>query len=68
MARIPTLTDAKIRKLDPKDKPYRVSEPGLPVQIEVSPAGTKTFYTKYRVYHPDGRIQQVDAKVGTTGC
>lgn len=67
MARIPTLTDAKIRKLDPKDKPYRVSEPGLPVQIEVSPAGTKTFYTKYRVYHPDGRIQQVDAKVGTTG-
>ena len=67
MARIPKLTDAKIRDLDRKDKPYRVSEPGLPVQIEVSPKGTKTFYTKYRVYHPDGRIQQVEAKVGTTG-
>lgn len=67
MARIPKLTDAKIRDLDRKDKAYRVSEPGLPVQIEVSPKGTKTFYTKFRIYHPDGRIQQVDAKVGTTG-
>lgn len=67
MARTSKLTDAKIRDLDPQDKPYSIPVEGLPLKVVVSPKGTKSFVLKFRIYHTDGRIQQVEAVVGTTG-
>jgi integrase len=67
MARTPRLTDAKIRDLDPQDKPYSVPVEGLPLKVVVSPKGTKSFVLKFRIYHADRKPQQVEAVVGTTG-
>ena len=49
------LTDAKIRNMKPKERPYKVSDfEGLYVQV--TPAGSKLLKVKYRL---DGRERKL---------
>lgn len=64
MARKSTLTDRKIRDLEPQDKEYRVTLDELPLSITVSPRGTKTYKVKYRIYWPEGTPQHAKYKRG----
>ena len=64
MARKSTLTDRKIRDLEPQDKEYRVTLDELPLSITVSPKGTKTYKVKYRIYWPEGTQQHAKYKRG----
>ncbi|WP_430463249.1 tyrosine-type recombinase/integrase [Tabrizicola sp.] len=50
MARQKTLTDAKIRDLQPQDKAYKVPVEGLPMHLRVNPNGKKVYVVKYRLY------------------
>lgn len=50
MARQKTLTDAKIRDLQPQDKAYKVPVEGLPMHVRVNPNGKKVYVVKYRLY------------------
>lgn len=51
MARTKTLTDAKIRDLDPGPEDYYISVEGYPLRIKVSKKGTKSFVVKFYI-HP----------------
>lgn len=49
------LTDAKLRTLKPKDKPYKVADfQGL--YVTVTPAGSCLWHLKYRVVGREKRL------------
>lgn len=50
-----TLTDAKIRTLQPKDKAYKVSDFGG-LYLNVTPKGSKLWKLKYRFNGKEGKL------------
>lgn len=64
MARVEKLTDAKIRDLEPRDKPYFVPVPGSTLKIRVMPGGTKAFYLRWRIKQADGTLKQIGSVIG----
>jgi integrase len=59
MARQKTLTDAKIRDLQPQEKAYKVPVEGLPMHVRVNPSGKKVYVVKYRLYSRNSSKQIV---------
>lgn len=64
MARQEKLTDAKIRDMEPRDKPYFVPVPGSTLKVRVMPGGTKAYYLRWRVKQPDGSLKQIGSVIG----
>lgn len=65
MARQKTLTDAKIRDLQPESKAYKVPVEGLPMHLRVNPNGKKVYVVKYRLYTRNDS-KQIVYKLGDT--
>lgn len=51
----PSLTDARLRAANPKDKPYRLYD-GAGLYLEVSPAGGRLWRLKYRFAGKEKRL------------
>jgi len=64
MARQEKLTDAKIRDMEARDKPYFVPVPGSTLKVRVMPGGTKAYYLRWRVKQADGSLKQIGSVIG----